>query len=134
MWCLCWNWYYWYLYYIYHISCAPPPDTSPTTTVDWSPPTILGHHQHNNNDVDFNATITPIKFDFFHDYSPNADRKALQELSILCLWLFLSVLYVYFSFLLFYSVLFSINLYFCFVSAYVRLFTKKKRDHPSTSN
>ena len=44
----------------------------------------------------------PLNLIFFHDYSPDADHKLLQELNILCLWLFLSLLYVYFSFVLFF--------------------------------
>ena len=64
---------------------SPPPPT-PTTPIDWTPsPKILGHHR-NDKDINFDTTVAPIDFlDFFNDYSPEADRQALRDLSNLCL-------------------------------------------------
>ena len=64
------------------ITTTPPPTSRPTTPIAWTPPAILGHHQHQNN---FDTTVAPIDFHSFFEYSPEADRRALQDFSVLCL-------------------------------------------------
>ena len=69
----------------HHGPRVPPPvenNPSPLSPpIVWTPPTTLGHHQHNTN-TDLDSTVAPINFlDFLNDYSPEADRKALQDLS-----------------------------------------------------
>ena len=56
-----------------------PPPTTPSTPVDWTPPSILGHHQHYKYNPE--DTVSPIEFHAFLDNSSDADRKALQRFS-----------------------------------------------------
>ena len=56
----------------------PPPTSTP---VSWTPPQILGHHHHH---PDVNTTVTPIQWEDLFNYSPEADRKVLRDISDLC--------------------------------------------------
>ena len=58
---------------------SPPP---PSTPVPWTPPQILGHHHHHPPEGD--TTVAPIQWKDFFDYSPEADRRMLQNISNLC--------------------------------------------------
>ena len=58
---------------------SPPPPSSPS--ISWTPPPILGHH-HQTQCI--NTTVAPIRWVDFANYSPDADRKRLQDISKLC--------------------------------------------------
>ena len=56
-------------------------DTSPhppDTPIAWTSPVILGHHQRQNV---LDTTVVPIDFHDLLTYSPEADRKNLQDIS-----------------------------------------------------
>ena len=64
---------------------APPSDHNgdttphpPDTTIAWTPPMILGHHQRQNA---LDSTVVPIDFHDLLTYSPEADRKNLHNIS-----------------------------------------------------